>query len=277
MIDNKLTERIIAWLNVGQHTEREDIITGAMMLVQLNRNQAMFNTMMRRPEKYVDKIVYELKKFVPIRQENMTMADVKNMEDAVLPVIKSAIDKEKRAEEGSEDVQDLPSHGGKRSDHELLPEDIQNIWVENAERWKKIKKAYNTCLTLTEACDRFEYVKLMKESWYKYKAEFERYDSFVINAAHSSGADTSVDAVELVKQIDNARSYLSKNVNKLIKAKSAADAENADEKTKESYRNLLEKVEDRIQLLMKNNQVIGDDLRAKLIDGGIDGMWKISR
>jgi len=272
-MDNKLTERIIAWLNVGQHTEREDIITGAMMLVQLNRNQAMFNTMMRRPEKYVDKIVYELKKFVPIRQENMTMADVKNMEDAVLPVIKSAIDKEKRAEEGSEDVQDLPSHGGKRSDHELLPEDIQNIWVENAERWKKIKKAYNTCLTLTEACDRFEYVKLMKESWYKYKAEFERYDSFVINADNSSGADTSVDAVELVKQIDNARSYISKNVNKLIKANCAADAETADEKTKESYRNLLEKVEDRIQLLMKNNQVIGDDLRAKLIDGGIDGMW----
>ena len=72
MIDNDLTMKMKAWLDNDSHTDRDDIMEGAQMLLKLNRNQALFNTISRRPERYVSKIVYELGKFLPMRLNQMT-------------------------------------------------------------------------------------------------------------------------------------------------------------------------------------------------------------
>lgn len=258
------------WLDAQEHTEKADIIAGATMLLQLNRNNAMFNTIMRNPERYVDKIVYELNKFLPIRIAQMTIGDVKQLDSEITPVIKAAIETNSSAEE--EDTSVLPTSAGKRADHDSLPEEIKNIWEENAERWKKIKEAYNTCLSLTEPCDRFEYLTNLKELWYKYKAEFERYDTYQMQPVTGENTTelTIVEPLQVAKDISNARSYISNNITKLADLKKKAASEQAKSKDVASYNALLEKVNSRVQILIANKQVIGSELNDMLVKAGIE-------
>lgn len=262
------------WLDEKEHTTDEDIIKGAFMLLKLTRNQIMFQTIMRKPQKHVDKIVYELRKRLPMRLAHMTTYDVKVMDSEITPVIKSAMKEESdkiASEPENNDKMSLPAVSGKRSDHDSLPDDIKNIWPENAERWKKIKKVYNTLLTLKEPCDRFENLTILSELWYTYKREFERYDNYKAD----SGEDVNTaetDPAKLAKIITNARSYISKNIDDLLALKAASAMDNADDKTIESYKSLLAKMTDRVLVLLNNKQVIGDDLRTKLVNAGIESM-----
>lgn len=63
--DRVLTKKIQEWLAKPEHTDREDIMSGALMMLQVNRNRALFNQITRNPLRLVDKIRYELGKFLP--------------------------------------------------------------------------------------------------------------------------------------------------------------------------------------------------------------------
>lgn len=267
MIDIKFTEKIQQWLNKKEHTDVEDILNGAMMLLQLNRNKAMYNTIVRNPRRYVNKIIYEMKKFLPIRLSGMTIADVKRMDEEITPIIKKAV--EESSDNADDEDASLPTSVGKREDHNKLPEDIQNIWKENTERWKKIKEQYNTCLSLTEPCDRFEHLTILKDLWYKYKAEFEKYDTYEIQQNQSTNNKEEIDPAKLAKDINNARSYISNNIDKLVSLKKKSDSEKATEADVKNYNDLLEKVEKRTAVLSANKQVIGDELKDKLEKAGV--------
>ena len=268
MIDNNLTIRLKTWLEKESHTDKEDIMEGAQMLLKLNRNQALFNTISRRPEKYVSKIEYELKKFLPMRLNKMTIGDVKKLDAELTPEIQSVINSEvDSADDELNEKQDLPAHGGKRPDHDSLPDDIKSIWEENAERWKKIKRIFNQLKDLSQPCDRYELLMQMKEAWYKYKAEFERYDSFEVNSASTEGES---DPAEVIKQITNARAYISKNIDKLQQLKDKALSDNPSDKDIEKYKNLCNNLRERLTLLLDNSQVVGDDVLAKLAEGGVE-------
>ncbi len=274
MVDNNFTIKMKRWLEAGNHTEREDIMDGAMMLLKLNRNQMLFNTISRRPEKYVAKIEYELKKFLPIRLAQLTMADVKILDDQVTPFTKEAIEAEPAENETKDDETiDLPARSGKREDHDTLPDDIKGIWPKNAERWKKIKATYNTLLTLTEPCDRYEYLTILKELWYDYKADFERYDSYVVPVEDPEASEEnagSTDPLQLSKEISNARAYLSKNLEKYVKLKEEVLKEDAPAAAVSKSQDLRLKIQERLDVLVANKAVIGDDLKQSLEAIGID-------
>lgn len=268
MIDNNLTIRLKAWLEKESHTDNEDIMEGAQMLLKLNRNQALFNTISRRPGKYVSKIEYELKKFLPMRLNRMTIGDVKKLDAELTPEIQDAINNETgSADDELNEKEDLPAHGGKRSDHDSLPDDIKSIWEENAMRWKKVKLVFNQLKTLTQPCDRYELLMQLKETWYKYKAEFERYDSFELNSTTTEGES---EPAEVIKQITNARAYISKNIDKLQQLKSKTLSDNPSDKDIEKYKNLCNNLRKRLTLLLDNSQVVGDDVLAKLAEGGVE-------
>ena len=65
-MDQKLTKQIQDWLNAMP--EQQDIVKGATMLLQLNRNKVLYNNIVRNPVKLKGKLVYELKKFAPTAQ-----------------------------------------------------------------------------------------------------------------------------------------------------------------------------------------------------------------
>lgn len=64
-MDNKLTEKIQDYLN--QSPAERNVVEGATMLLSLNRNRIFFQNVVRKPEKYADKVTYELNKYLTIR------------------------------------------------------------------------------------------------------------------------------------------------------------------------------------------------------------------
>lgn len=282
--------RIQEWLAQPEHTDDEDIVRGARLALQCNRNQAMFNTIMRRPSRYVDRIRYELEKHLRYMTDGLTLDEVKALEKdvtktlaPVLMEVESTTDQLAAAMGEVPEDSILPSPDpspadttskketiiarGKRGDHDQLPQEIQDIWSRNAERWKKIKQAFETCKSLTMACDRYEWLKVMKEAWYAYKADFAKYDGYVIGSEEEDKDEDAAEtlSVDDLKAIALARPYISKNLPKLVELKAAATGDASTKK----YNDLLQKVQERVDVLMSTKQVITDELRQQLADAGI--------
>ena len=271
MIDKKFTEDMQTWLAAETH-DHDSLVAGAEMVLRLTRNRAMYQTIMRRPKYFENKIRYELNKFLRMRLDKMTIQDVKELSAELTPKVKVAIDEEAKfvaenAEDEEAQAKFLPAASGIRADHDTLPEDVASVWKDNRERWFRIKQLYNTLLTIDKPCDRYEYLKQLKELWYKYKSELERYDNYVADDAETNTeGDTPAD---IAKDITNARSYITKNIGKLIELRQKSLE--SDENTKElaDYNKLLAKVQERVAILTANNAPIGDDLKAKLNEAGL--------
>lgn len=253
--DDNFTAQIQAWLAKPEHS-KDDLVQGATYVLKLTRNQALFNTIMRRPERYEDKIIYELKKRLPMRLDHMTRSDVKALETEIMPAVSEAI-AETDIQSDNEETQDVAVAAGKRADHEQLPVEIQQLWDVNAERWKKIKELYNTCKKLEKPCDRYEYLKLLKETWYAYKKDFTVYDTYKIGEKSEPVETTAISssAEVTVKDVTNARAYISKNLEKL---ESMTDNET------EEYKKLKEKVAQRINVILNAGESFSDDMIARL-------------
>lgn len=267
-MDKEFTKDLQKWLSKDTHSE-DEIREGAMLLLRLNRNKALYQSIMLRPRRLESTLNYELKKFLKIRLDGMTLQEVQDSAKEIYAELDTAV-KEEPADnaEKPDEEKELPTHGGKRADHDQLPENIKAIWTQNAQRWKKIKELYNTCLGIEQPCDLAESLKVLKDTWYKYKSEFARYDAY--DPSQKENAASEVSPAQLAKNIANAKSYISKALKKDKLQKMNAAALNAnDEKTLENYETLRENVQQRVDLLLDNEQAIGDDIRKKLIDGGV--------
>lgn len=277
-MDQTLTDKIAAWLNAPAHTEDADIMEGALMLLQLNRNRMLYNTISTNPKRFLKTVEYELKKFLPLRMKGKTCQDVRREADEFLSELReNGIDKEKH--EGKDETSETddtdetvaPVRNGKREDHDQLPQNIRDIWEANAERWKRIKEMYNTCLSIENPCDLEENLKVLKETYYAYKADYARYDSFTFkNEGDKSEEDGASDDLKTLKDINNARSYISKNLDKLSAMKKEALKDDATDAQTNAYQSLLSSMTQRVQTLVDNGQVIGEDLKNKLQESGIN-------
>lgn len=277
-MDKTLTDKIVAWLNAPAHTEDADIMEGALMLLQLNRNRQLYMTISTNPKRFLKTVEYELKKFLPLRMKGKTCQDVRREADEFLSELReNGIDKEQS--EGQDETSDTddnddmvaPVRNGKREDHDQLPQNIRDIWEANAERWKRIKEMYNACLSMENPCDLEENLKVLKETYYAYKADYARYDSFTFeNEGAKSEEDGASDDLKKLKNINNARSYISKNVNKLSALKKEALKDDATDAQTKAYQSLLSSMTQRVQTLVDNGQVMGEDLMNKLQATGIN-------
>ncbi len=270
MIDEKLTQQIAAWLTLPDPKSDGQVTDGAQLLLRLNRNRALYNSVVLRPQRHAGKVAYELKKWYSIRTDGMTLDAVNRMDSEITPVVKSAVEAEPKDAQGNIiDSEGLPAISGKRIDHESLPDEIKDIWQKNAERWKKIKQLYNTLLTLQQPYDRYEYLKQMKELWYEYKADFEKYDSYGSQEADGCADTPSVQDAQAAKAVTNARSYISKNLRKLQKMQSGRNCDDMDEKTRKAYASTLAAVQQRVDTITEAGEVIGEELRKELAGVGI--------
>ena len=241
-------------------------------------------------------MVYELKKHLAYLQDDMNLEDVKKLEKKILPVIGKAIaDTEETTDKAAAALGEIPEDSflpapalsseepykqtdaivarGKRTDHDTLPETIRAIWDKNAERYKKIKQAHETCKTLTAACDRYEFTSAIAELWAEYKKDFDTYDHYVlVDVNEEAGTQTpDTEGVQLsaedVKAINAARPYISKNLPKLIALVAAAKQEGFTEAQElESWR---DRIQQRVDVLIRTKQVIKDDLRQQLTEADI--------
>lgn len=271
--DPKVTEGMVAWLR-SDHTDDESIRKGAELLLRVNRNKGLFERICRYPKGGLKKLEYEIKKHVNIRLQGYSFEDIQELDKEVTPQVQVAVD----AADGKPDgeipvIREAKAEGdtgcvivtGKRPDHDQLPEDIQAIWPENAERWKKIKETYNLLLTLNAPCDRFEHLQLLKETWYKYREQMCRYDEFKADGNVISDGNGKPERSEQEQQmVDYAQSYLSRYLPQLLELADAAKEPDFSEDQKTSLEDLRVKIQDRVNILLKAGVILSDDRKADL-------------
>lgn len=250
-MDNKLTQEMAEWLRLDRPTA-EQVERGALLLLRLNRNRILYQNILRRPAKYEAKLRYELRKFLRIRQDGLTMDGVRRLQQEVTAPVEERMKQEEKE----------PALG-KRKDHDQLPESVRSLWDRNAERWKRIKEHYNQALALKEPCDRYEHLVAMKDAWYKYKADMASYDAYKEDEERKVQEETSSKSpTDIAKAVISARSYISKTLPK-IKAMRK-------EEVNENYAPTLAKLTRRVEFLLLHGQEIGQELRVELAGVGVD-------
>lgn len=276
MIDKKFTEEIARWL-AGEHKTVQQIEAGAMLLLRLNRDKGLYQRIMRRPQRELSFLEYKLRRFLNLRRDGQTVRDVVKLDKEITPVLQNVIDSDKS--DGKADT--LPAgepeedngeyiRKGMRPDHDKLPADIQAIWPANAGRWKKIKETFETCKTLTEPCDRYEYLKLLKETWYKYKKEMARYDGYRIAANGGSDGGEDVKQSQSLtqeedKELKNADNYISKNLPALTQLVEESNRDDFSEELAENLESLRNRIQQRVNVLLKYGRTLTDERREQLV------------
>lgn len=279
MIDQKFTERIALWLQ-SEHSSPEAIEAGAMLLLQLNRDNAMYQRIMRRKKHELPFLEYKLRRFLQLRQDGRTIQDVIKLDNELTPHLGAIIEKEPVPEEGNAELLPVPQppepdggndmyiRKGIRPDHDRLPDKIKALWPKNAERWKKIKEAFETCKQLTEPCDRYEYLKVLKETWYKYKEDMARYDDYRLTDDTATVPDAPATGNALTpeqeKELKNADSYISKNLPQLQQLVAAAKEEEFNEEQKKALESLRQRIQQRVDVLLKCGRTLTDERREQL-------------
>ena len=249
-----------------------------MLLLQLNRDRSMYQRIVRRPQRELTFLEYKLRRFLQLRQDGQTIKDVVKMDREITDQIAAAAG---TIDTGGALPMEVPTVGsgpdslpsyvrkGIRPDHDKLPASIQALWPKNAERWKKIKEAFETCKGLTEPCDRYEYLKVLKETWYKYKEDMARYDEYRLTAdtATVPNASPSVPALtpEQEKELANADSYISKNLPQLrADISDAMKAGNYSEEYARKIASRIERLQQRVDVLIKYGRTFSPERQEQL-------------
>ena len=266
-MDNKFTQQISDWLNTPR-TQR-DINDGAMMLLRLNNNRFLYANILRRPDKFAEKLEYELRKHLRIRLDNMTMADVVRLEAHVIPAAEKTLASPPVVISTDDELPEAKVARGRRDDHDRLPAEVQALWDNNLQLYKTIKNVFEQLKTMEKAqpCDRYEYVKILDEADKKYRANLERYDGFVIGNepdAFTAAQDATDNATDdqAARKINAARKTLSKYKKILAKSLEQDNAEIAD--------TAKAKILDSVAAIRNAGGIVGAAVNAELLALGIN-------
>lgn len=250
-MDHKFTEKIRTWLNTP--VNERSIEEGATMLLQLNRNRILHQNIIRRGVRMMPKLEYELKKHLRIRDDGKTLHEVVAMEKVIMPTVEQLVTKPEA------------EHAGKRADHDELPEEVQQLWDGNFERYTKIKALFEELKAMEkmQPCDRYEKLKLLDEAEKAYREALSAYDSYVKEDNFPTKTEEQpVDPAELATQIGNARKYISEGKGKLKKL--------IDEGNEAKAATLREKIVERVRTIQQAGAPISDDTFAELSELGIN-------
>lgn len=250
-MDHKFTEKIRTWLDTP--VSERNIDEGATMLLQLNRNRILHQNIIRRGVKMMPKLEYELKKHLRIRDDGKTLHEVVAMEKVIMPAVEQLVTKPEA------------EHAGKRADHDELPEEVQQLWDGNFERYTKIKALFEELKAMEkmQPCDRYEKLKLLDEAEKAYREALSAYDSYVKEDNFPTKTEEQpVDPAELATQIGNARKYISEGKGKLKKL--------IDEGNEAKAATLREKIVERVRTIQQAGAPISDDTFAELSELGIN-------
>ena len=285
MNDVKFTQKIKQWFD-SEHTD-ENIRDGAMLLLQINNNRHLYQQIMLRPQRMLEHLKYELQKHYDYRIKGLSLDEVRKFDGEVTPLLQKAVDSTADADKLAADVAPhLPFVDaentdsidataiiakGKRADHDQLPDDIKEIWDANIQRWKRIKELFEACKAYQLSCDRFEglnaaneeFQKMLltlKTEYYAYKQSMDQYDH-AVPGHKEENAETKTDVVISANAIGNARSYITKNIDKLIQLK-------ADGKTEQAEK-LQANIEQRVKTLLDAKAEIKPATLDKIKEAGI--------
>lgn len=293
-IDPQFTKKIQSWLNKEPKTS-DDALSGARLLLQINPRNAMYrrfiNLAVIRPKRILPKIIHEMNAHLKYRLDGLTLEEVNRLDRNVIPEASGIINSGKPAtdddilvidEQGNiespcqvvltekEGEQIIVKQRGRREDHELLPENIQALWNDNAKLYKNIKALFEELKSMDNlpSCQRYDKLQLLASMDKKYFRRMQEYDAFKLSMVKCKDIADATDSVDTAKSITSARAYISKNKAKLAMLHDAAVADGASADALDVYMQFAEKMQKYVNTLLSAN-VVTDEMKASLSPIGI--------
>ena len=220
-MDNNFTEEVKAWLDMP--ASERDYDKGALYLLQLSNNQIMYRNLSRNAKKHGDFIEHHIRKYMKFRLERLTHEQVQEMQKKVdkIAILRNldASSEGSSASSGGENGEGNDSASGStetadssdsavsaspkfkagiRADHDLLPAEIQALYVENASILQKMRELHLILRNLSldnVACpdsERFPFLKELIELDKKYHSNWKAYDSFSMVEGASNVAEQRI-------------------------------------------------------------------------------------
>ena len=186
--DPKFTEELQAWVNTPD--SQKDWDQGALLLLQLSGNRIMYHNISVNPKGKAEFIKGQLQKYLNFRLQKLTKDQVNEMQSEVDEIVEkvikpnAVINSAGSVETGkSEEFAEFKA--GMRGDHDLLPEDIQALYVENLDIVNRMRELHLKLRTLSldnATCpdsERYPFLKEIIALDKKRVANWDVYDHFV--------------------------------------------------------------------------------------------------
>ena len=174
MINLELTPKIKKWLDTAP--ENRDIKAGAELLLRINRNRILYNNIMRNPARHAATLEYQLKKILKQRLIDTTHEEVARMMVQVDAIANThGLTREPRSE----------FQRGKRADHDQLPPEVQQLYVDNADIMRRMREAHtrlrmiNSSNSTCPDSDRYPLAKDIIRLDLQYRDNWNLYDHYV--------------------------------------------------------------------------------------------------
>jgi hypothetical protein len=264
-MDNTFNEKIEKFLSLEKPSDAQ-IMEGATLLLQLSpgRSRGIYNSAMKRPQAMLPWIRTDLRKHLAIRKRGLTTETVeKYNRETVRKVQQSLSVAPVAVPDDRENVPAVPVLGtrGRRSDHDSLPDDIKQLWDDNVERWKKMRKCHAQLAMMIAKpgyapCDGNELCYQLRQMDDALRADYAKYDSWKPDS-EGKGNEKKVDSVDVftdnVRTIQNARTAISRGL-----ARKNAHTEES-----------LRKLQEAVDTLFALKQALKEDTIGKLKNLGI--------
>lgn len=225
MIELELTPEIQKYLDTDP--QNRDIEAGAALLLRINRNRILYNNIMRNPARNASLLEYHLKKILKARLINTTHEEVKAMMTTVDGIAAArGIDRQGRS----------PLQNGKRPDHDELPPEVQQLYVENADLMRRMREAHthlrmiNSQNSTCPDSDRYPLAKAIIDYDRRYRDNWNLYDHYIKGTPLAS----------TVKAVDERTSQ--KNATKTLNLLLGKYARNPSEAAAERIKNLYDQL-----------------------------------
>ena len=263
-MDQKLTDSIQQYLDSAPADR--NLVEGATIVLKLTHNRILFQNMIRKPEAFADKILYELTKYQRMRLDKQTADGVIKLDALVTPAVQQLLNEALVIDSDDDVSTEAKVAKGKRADHDSLPANVQALWDNSKSLYFKIKELYNQLKAMENApaCDRYEFLKQLKELDETYRDNFRLYDGYDANVPQPYDGedfeDVVTDPAEVAKKVSAARKYLSVNKAKLAGLRDSDAA---------AYATLLAKVQERFDYLVGIGNSIDATQIAELTTLGV--------
>lgn len=170
-MNQEFTKEIQDWLYLPH--EQRDYAKGALYLLQLTGNQIMYRNLMANPRRNAEFIERQLQKRLSFRLQRLTHAQVEEMQQQVDTIAQQL----------------MPNTGdsfkqGKRDDHDMLPDEIQALYVENLGIVQRMRELHLRLRSLSTEdnpardCDRYPFLKELIDLDKKLHSNWETYDHY---------------------------------------------------------------------------------------------------
>lgn len=238
MIELELTPQIKEWLDT--EPSQRNLQRGADLLLRITRNKILYTNITRNIARHGGTIEYHLNKIYKARLNDITHAQVRSM---MVEVDAIAGARGLESPEGSSKRSEFQR--GKRADHDELPDEIKQLYVDNADILRKMRECHVRLRMITpenSTCpdsDRYPWAKEIIALDTLYRENWNRYDHYV--------KGTPVAAVQLVT---DARSD-SRNAARVIHLLLGKYAANPDEALATRIRDTYAKIASPTALIRK--------------------------